>query len=279
MKQVFCLSIMYGYSDIVHFLNMSWVLVRLGSESGSAPSQARLRVSLGSESVLGPSQSWVRVSLGSGSVLGPSQPWVRVSLGPSQARVRVRLGSESGSGPSQSWSRVRLVRVRPGSESVSVPSLQYWEQHERRQLRSISVVVMHTGTAVVVRWQVLLGGCISSQVHCTGGCHPCLCHRAKVSPTQACNIKDNGELPCLPPPFSPPHIHLFAFLASHLSAPSVRSLPIFLDVPFLYPIMRSECFSFPCPASSYLLVTSLLFPFQLSLCASHLLASSPASTS
>ena len=236
----------------------------------------------GSEYVLGAGQARLRVRLGSESVLGPSQSWVRVSLGPSQARVRVRLGSESGSGPSQSWSRVRLVRVRPGSESVSVPSLQYWEQHERRQLRSISVVVMHTGTAVVVRWQVLLGGCISSQVHCTGAAiHACVIVQRSVRPRRAlpCNIKDNGELPCLPPPFSPPHIHLFAFLASHLSAPSVRSLPIFLDVPFLYPIMRSECFSFPCPASSYLLVTSLLFPFQLSLCASHLLASSPASTS
>jgi hypothetical protein len=197
----------------------------LGYWSGSGPgqawvldlSQARVRVGLGSwiRVRLG---SWIRVGLrsesgwGLGSESGsvPGQAWV---LDPSRAQVRVRLGSwirvglgsESGSGPSKVRARVRLgsesgsVLVSLGSESaISAATCD-------RQLRSISVVVMDTCTAVVVRWQVLLGGCISShwsQVHFyRRGCHPCLCHRAKVSPTQACNIKDNGELPCLPPLF------------------------------------------------------------------------------
>ncbi len=118
----------------------------------------------------------------------------------------------------------------------------FQEPHAHRPLRSISVVVMHTGTAVVVRWQILLGGCISSQVHFTGGAaiHACVIVQRSVRPRRAIS-RTMVSCPASPPLFSSSYTPFRLASISPSCFSSYFSLPVLCCSPLTY---HAQCVRF-----------------------------------
>ena len=124
---------------------------------------------------------------------------------------------------------------------------------------------MHTGTAVVVRWQVLDGGMhiITIIVHGTFA----TCGAAYTLVTVQRSVLDsisrtNGELPCLCP-LCLPHTQLFAFLASppllhHRLAASLRlaTLPHAFLFYFVC-VEHAHAFAGACARTKHMLVEAL----------------------